>query len=422
MSKQEKEFDTTKEQLAKIREQKGKKNRSKLVFSLIFLAAMTVLVVMLFLNYGDMKEISATFQEVANGTNWAWLLLAFALVAIYLALWPLTLVIFCHALKVKASYRDVYAIGESEHFYNGVTPFATGGQPFQVYFFSTVGVPAHEATGPVLASFGAHMIATNIYALIALAFFPFYLQGFYAGALKELSWMTVTGFITVACIGYFFNVLTLILTFMAGVSNHFRNALVGLLTRLAKDNKLGRWIRSQIPTFEAYCDNTQLAFHEILSHKTHFVLSVVVRFVAMGCFYAIPYAILRGFGASFSNNILAFWTVFFATSFAITAVVWVPTPGSTGGVDYMFAIVIASLVASGLITSSTAGLSAVATSLMWRLFTYYFPLLVSVIFSIAFEISVAKRMSKELKLLSREEAKLLPPKDEEGDAGPADQD
>jgi glycosyltransferase 2 family protein len=417
------EKEATKAELEQIRTQKGKKSRIQLISGIIFLLGMTVLVITLFLNFGDIKAISTTFHEVTHGNNWAWLLLAALMTIVYLLLWPLSLCIFSKALNLGSSFKDDYAIGETEHFYSGVTPFATGGQPFQVYSYKTIGVRARKSTGAVLATFAAHMIVTNIYAVAALCFFPFYIKGLASGALQELEWMNTGAFIGITSVGYFFNLFTLFFTFSVGVSNHVRNWTVGIMRHLAKGKLFGKWLTPKIADFENYCDNTQAGFKEILTHKKSFISAFFVRFAAMFCFYSIPYFLLRSFGATFGgglNESLSFWVIFFSTSFAITAVVWVPTPGSTGGIDYMFAIVIGSLSASGLITGGSAGLSSLATSLMWRLFTYYFPLLVSFVFSAVFEISTARRLAKEVKLLGHEENALVGEEDDdEKEASPA---
>jgi uncharacterized protein (TIRG00374 family) len=407
-TKRNSRFEETKEELALIRKQRKQQNRAKLIFSAIILVCLTVMVISLFLNFGDIKQMSATFQSVANGNNWVYLFVAFIMIVIYLVLWPLSLYVFCHALKIEASFRDVCEIGEAEHFYNGVTPFATGGQPFQVYFFRNIGVSTAQSTGAVLATFGTYLLVTNIYAILALCFYPFYVQGLAQGALKDLEWMNVTAFAIISGIGYFFNLLTMIFTFLVGANNKTKNVIVALMSKLCRISFLKKKLEKQIPVFTAYCDNTQAGFHEILSHKHHFWLSFIIRFVAVGCFYAIPFFILKAFGAQFGNDVLAFWVVFFSTSFAITAVVWVPTPGSTGGVEYMFAIVIGSVVAGGFLVGGTENISAFATSLLWRMFTYYFPLLVSFIVSAIFEIRVAKRMRQSTRILDEKERSLQP--------------
>lgn len=397
-----------KEALALVRKQRQKQNRSKLIFSLIVLIALTALVIVLFVNFGDIRNFSLTFHEITQNNNWVWLFCAFLLIVAYLVLYPFSLYVFCHALKIQASFSDTYEIGMSEHFYSGVTPFATGGQPFQVYFFKNVGVPTDQSTGAVLATFGAHLIVTNIYAIISLFFFPYFIKGLQMGALKDIEWMNTSAFVAVVAVGYFFNLLTLAFTFLVGANDHMKNGIVKIMVALARIPFLKKMLEKQIPTFTAYCDNTQKGFHEILSHKKHFILSCLIRFVTMFCYYAIPYFLLKGLGAGFADNAASFWVVFFSTSFAITAVVWVPTPGATGGLDYMFAIVIGSLTASGLITSGAAGLSSLAASLLWRMFTYYFPLLVSFVISLIFELKVARRMTENLHQLERQEKELSP--------------
>ena len=81
--------------------------------------------------------------------------------------------------------------------------------------------------------------------------------------------------------------------------------------------------------------------------------------------------------------------VLFATSFAITAVVWVPTPGGTGGIEYAFSIVISSVC---LMASANSG-AALALSLLWRLATYYFTLIVSFVFVCIFQARDKKALS-----------------------------
>ena len=102
----------------------------------IFLGLMTILVVILLFSLGDIQNIAAKFGEIANGNNWVWLIGAFGLCIAYFALWPLSQCIYGKALKVNASFTDSYLIGSSEHFYNGITPFAAGGQPFQIYSYT----------------------------------------------------------------------------------------------------------------------------------------------------------------------------------------------------------------------------------------------------------------------------------------------
>ena len=78
----------------------------------------------------------------------------------------------------------------------------------------------------------------------------------------------------------------------------------------------------------------------------------------------------------------------FATSFAINAVVWMPTPGGIGGIEYAFIIVIAAVT-----TANQSDPQAVV--LIWRMLTYYFLLILSFIANIIFETTTSHKMKRE---------------------------
>ena len=77
------------------------------------------------------------------------------------------------------------------------------------------------------------------------------------------------------------------------------------------------------------------------------------------------------------------------SSFAITMTVFVPTPGSSGGIEFAFKSVFATIAAGAAAAVAYSGM------LIWRLLTYYLVMLVSLCFYAAFEISQAKKKKNE---------------------------
>ena len=72
-------------------------------------------------------------------------------------------------------------------------------------------------------------------------------------------------------------------------------------------------------------------------------------------------------------------------------VVFLPTPGSSGGIEFAFAAIISALSTNASGALSNAGM------LIWRLMTYYLTMLISLGFYIGFEIKVKidnKKMAK----------------------------
>lgn len=372
---------------------KSKNSKKKLISNLIFFILLTALVITLIFSLGEINSIIKLFNEIAHGNNYIFLIIAIALALVYFLLWPLSQCIYGKALNAEASFKDSYLIGCSEHFYNGITPFAAGGQPFQIYSYTKRKTKTATATGIVLASFVTFMCVTNLFAIISLFFYPQISAG------MNPSWLKY-----IAIIGFVLNFAVLLFMIAMGTSKKLKQFFVNLLTKLANAkffhkerknkflnkilNKTGTFLVGSLPKFEEYCSNAQIAFKEIYTHKKATAFAIIIKIIAMAAYYLIPFFILKAVGISvdYSQMIL----VMFCTSFAITSVVWMPTPGGTGGIEYAFMIVIAAV--TGV---SVAG-EAAAVVLLWRMITFYFIIILSFITNAIFEAKISKELKKEI--------------------------
>ncbi len=409
------ELEETRKALKEIKKKKDKKTRNSAIMGAIMIVALTIAVIMMIVNFTDLNEIANVFSTIGQNNNWIWLLVAFLLTAIFLFFWPMSLIAFCRSngIDKEVGKRNLFKISTIEQFYNNVTPFAFGGQPMEIYLMKECGADTSKATGSVLATFVVHVLASNIFGFIALFFFPFYIKGLTEGGIAGLTnWLNPVAFTIVVAIGYFNNFLTLIIMLLLGLSKKVRNLLVTLLTKISNWKMFRKFLPSKIKGFEDYCDRTQTAFKEIFAHKGAFVRALLYRLITDLAYYSIPFFLLLAVGVQFTN-VNPFWVyvlVMFGTSFAITAVVWVPTPGTTGGIDYAFAVVIASLSVIGLGGSLFAKENVWATSqtisLLWRGYTYYFVIIFGLIVSVILEIQLARKQVKEIKKLQAEATSL----------------
>lgn len=396
--------------LQSIKEKKGKNNRTQIIMGVIFTTGMTVLVFLLFFSLDDIAKIGETFSKVAVGNNWLFLLAAFALLLVYFLLWPTSLVQYSRALGIRAKNADIFCVGASEHFYNDVTPSATGGQPFQIYAMKSIGIDTGKATGAVLATYATYLIVTNLYAFAALIFFPYFIKGIESSNVVVLNWRVPSdAFIWIVAVGYAMNALNLLFTVLLGTSTKIRNLIIWAALLLSKLKLCGKLIRKQLPRFIEFCRNSQLAFKEITTHRHHFFKAFLSRFIAMGAYYAIPFFLILAFGLPLENAAVAFFAILFGTSFAITAVCWLPTPGTAGGIEIVFAVVLNSLaympnVIKGDFIISSISFEAIA--LMWRLFTYYLIIILSLAVSMTFQIRVQRRLKREKQELQAQEGAL----------------
>ncbi len=360
-----------KEELKENKNNNKPMSKKKVIGLILLVLLITAIVVVILINVSDFNKTMELISHIDS--NYLWI--AIAMLILYLITWPLSLMLIGRSNKIKVKKKDSFLIGASEHFFNAITPFSSGGQPIQIYLYTQSGVDASTATGMVLTNFIAFMIATNAYAISSLFFFGDFSKNFDGRTL----WIIILGF--------FMNLFTLFFIIMLAVSKKVKNILVKLLTLLGKIKFLKKLIDKALPKFIEYCDNYQLASKEILSHKFAFVMSILLRGISLSFYYSIPYFALKALGVDLNISDLIF--IILASSFAITTMVWVPTPGGMGGIEFAFMMIFTSFAG---VTDDIAN----AGMIVWRFLTYYLLMVLSFITYITYEIIVKRRKKNNM--------------------------
>jgi uncharacterized protein (TIRG00374 family) len=102
-------------------------------------------------------------------------------------------------------------------------------------------------------------------------------------------------------------------------------------------------------------------------------------------YYATPFYILKAMDLNVPFVELPF--IMLASSFAITTMVWVPTPGGMGGIEFAFTTIFATFAG---VTQS----KALTGMVCWRFLTYYLLMILSFIMYVIFMIILKKRKKK----------------------------
>ncbi|MCM1131127.1 MAG: flippase-like domain-containing protein [Roseburia sp.] len=356
-------------------EQKQEKkpvNNKKTILSILIVLIITAVVFVILFSFNDFNKTIDLIKTV-NGVEMGKAVLC---LVIYAILWPMSLCFIAKQNHFVAKFFDVYLIGESEHFFNAITPFATGGQPVQVYLFTQKQVKASDSTGIIVSNFIAFMIASNIYAIASLVFYGKFSENFNAST----AWMIGLGFAM--------NLFTLVFMILVATSKKIRDILKKLMLQICKIKFIGKHLSKAVPAFEKYCENAQSAAKRIFSHKTAFIGAILLKMLALLFYYAIPYYILKALGADFGFKMMPY--IILASAFAITTMVWVPTPGGTGGIEFAFKTIFTASLFGAL-----AGDIGFTGMILWRALTYYLLMILSAIAYIVYEILVKRYKKKE---------------------------
>lgn len=346
----------------------NKKVKKAILYIIYFILAVGLLLMVLSLT-GDIRKVFSNLKSA----DITFILIALLLGIVYTFTYPISLNIFAKATKLKTLKRDVYLIGLTENFFNGITPFATGGQPFEAVALTKNKGDAATSTSVLLMNFVVFMMVTNTYALISLFFFNKFVQ---TTLLKVF-----------AIIGFSINFLVLLFMISLGTSKTVKRILFWAMRTVGKIKFLHNFVEKKMPFFTSYVENTQSAFKELFKHKWAVILSYLEKALVMFIYYSIPFFCIKALNIDIGFSSL--FESICGSAFATTMSVFMPTPGSSGGIEGAFASVFGS--AFSLETSISQ-----SVMIIWRLITYYLPIIIGLLAYVVYTIIMKRREKKEV--------------------------
>ena len=178
--------------------------------NVIVLIIITILV--LFFSLKD--NFKETVTQIITMNIW-YLLIAFLLLILFWLFRSYPMYCFCKKINKDFKYLSALQLTLRTQFFNAVTPFATGGQPYQIYFLKKVGIDYASSTGVVLQNFIVYQIALVILGILALICN----QVFNIFSKVRLLQNLIT-------IGFIINALVIVIMFIIAFSKRLNNSKV----------------------------------------------------------------------------------------------------------------------------------------------------------------------------------------------------
>jgi glycosyltransferase 2 family protein len=155
-----------------------------------------------------------------------------------------------------------------------------------------------------------------------------------------------------------------------------RAALIGTLGDRVRQRSLRFTARTQRRFRRTWTDFRMVYALVIERGKSRFLLTFLITAVQWTCRYSVATAVAYFLGSPVDpvQFFLLQWVIF-------TAMMFIPTPGATGGAEAAFYLVYQALLPAGLIGIATA---------LWRLLTFYVQLALGSVIFLAFNIADAR--------------------------------
>lgn len=233
-------------------------------------------------------------------------------------------------------------------YYDNVTPFGAGGQPFQMHYLKKRGYNAGTSGAAPVAGFLTQQIAFVIIGLVVFIFNQ--------SILDQIILLRVT-----ALIGLFmYALLPMAILLFVAVPKPFK-AFIGWAVRLLGKIRIGKWRLLKDPS------KTQSTVLTALDQYNHCIRmfrrrpGFFAKLIGLSLLYqlailSIPFFMLRSFGGSGS-----WWDTFSLVVYIYAAITIVPTPGNAGAAEASFYAVFSSLEGGMLFWAM----------IVWRLLVYY---------------------------------------------------
>lgn len=252
-------------------------------------------------------------------------------------------------------------------YYDNVTPMSTGGQPFQIAYSKSHGLPMHTSLSIPFGKYIFGQIAWFILSLICLI---------YSFAVMNMNVFVMT----TSIIGFVLGSVVLVVTVFLCVCKTVGKKLVVKVLKLLYKMKIIKNYDKQYEKITKYISDFQDVMQQYAKSPKDFLFLVGMSLLRMVFHYSIPFFIIYFFNGGIDGSM--FIPVFVMCNLVDMASSFFPLPGGSGMNEISFAAAFGSIVGQNNIL--------VWVLLGWRFFSYYIYLLQGIII-LSYDVSYGNR-------------------------------
>ena len=284
--------------------------------------------------------------------NYLWIVIACLLMILNILFQSLSQYRFLKEVKPDYKFSSCFKLMMIAMFFNAITPFSSGGQPFEMYLLNKEGVKVSDSGNALLQNFITYQFALIFVGTLAIIFnkiFGIFPDG---NLLKN-----------VVLVGYIINVVVMSLIIIFSRAKKFNTKVFSKIFNFIFHFKFIKNREEKRLKAEKTLDDFYNSTAIMKNNFKNTILSFLYNLMSLMCLYLIPLFVF--FALKEYNKIDVIKSVVLSGyTFLIGS--FVPIPGATGGLEYGFMDFFGVFTKGGLLSSAM---------LIWRLITYYFGML-----------------------------------------------
>lgn len=327
--------------------------RNGWISNLFFVA---VLVFSLLLMYQLSRNAASgnekTLQEIFANLNTEFFILALAIVIAVMTIDALKYFIIMHATVDKLSYTTAIKVSLLGKFYDNITPFSSGGQPFQIHYLYKKGLSGGESTAVIFIKFCFNMMMWLSICFVLMVFNRDALTT-YVTDTAQRNWFTALGWV-----GFSLNCALPLVIIAFAVFPKMMETITRWVLTLGHKLKLVRSEDAVVVRAKRVARDFRSAFALMWKKPLHAIALTLCCICEPFLSMSLPYFVVVALGgdaiAPSLDLMLAIMTLNVYVSMSVSIV---PTPGNSGAMENVFLLTLTS-VAEGV--------------LFWSVFTWKF--------------------------------------------------
>ena len=342
-------------------------NKKVIIFDIIFIIAIFVGIFIYMMNTDGAENIG----ELLRTADYRWVLAGIVCLIIMWLAEAVSLHIPVKRLYPTQKFTNSIKITMIGQLFNNITPFFTGGQIMQTYEMNQSGKRTSDTLSILTMKFLTQQVSMIVFTiLILLTQFNYF---------KEL----FKNYMAIGIIGISMNIVLLIMLISLGTNKNFIMKIAKPIIRWIAKIRIGKikFIKNpedRIEKFEKSVMNYSEQFKLMREHKGMVLNMFLAGIVQTATYYAITYTVYKTFGNS-GTNYLQIVTL---QTFLMLLITFIPTPGSGLGAEGGFLLIFGPIFREGTINLSI---------LVWRIYTFYLPILIGALFMIPVKRAITKR-------------------------------
>lgn len=302
-----------------------------------------------------LKDDFPSIVETLTNANLLWIFIALLCFFIALAFEAKAYQEIIQGYEYDYTFKKSYKMLLVTKFFNGITPFSSGGQPMQIYMLKKDGIRLTKATNIIIQNFIIYQAALVVFGLIAIAI---------NYCLKIFTEVTLLK--QLVTLGFLVNTLVMVGLIIISFSSKFNQFIVkkgiSILSKLKlvknKEEKQEKW-KEKIDDFHE--GTKYLKENKLLCLK-----AFIYNFIYLLLTYLMPYFVILALHNGMPSGVTPLKVVC-ASAYVLLMGSFVPIPGASGGIEFGYFKFFGNFITGSLLKASL---------LIWRTISYYLPMII----------------------------------------------